>query len=827
MKNTDLRLEPAYQLIDKKKIDLLSIDVFDTLLWRKVPEPIDLFLLLGKRLSEEGWLIEAVDPEVFAVLRVDAERIAREKKQPDPFLPTAEVSLEEIYWSLSGIFRKITVEEMVQGKKGILSESDVSELIEIEIAFEKEFLVLDQNVANLIEYAHHKKISVILVSDTYFSETDLKRFINKEERIFVSSEQGCGKQTGLFKTVLNEMKVNPKRMLHIGDNPKSDCLAAAEHKIPFIFYTKYDKELKKIIEKEWPQEEIDKLNQLDFKQGDFGFSALRSRLSHHTAMKELSKRNRFLWRYGATVLGPIHAGFICWIYERCRELNVTQLYCLMREGKLYAELIERMSFLFPNQPLKPIELWGSRQFMRQASIFEASRSELVALMNCSPAAPFTVKTFCTMLGLDLSKISKFKKYEHVKLDDYDFADQLIDHLIANEELRYQMLQASAKKRKNYIKYLSSLVNLQETEKLVLADVGWAGSTQGMLQRMLYLERYQTKIEGFYLNTDQSSRYSLLQGYPREGFLLKAGMPKEMHRGVRRGLFILEQASSTFGEGSLKDINDQGDPITNPVVTSPAQEKEAAIVRAGISTFCEEFGKQIQQEAIQFNSKSDALRKQLQQILIRASNLPTPDEVSHFKEWGHDHVSGRSKAHLLGKDNYYEQFIGAILPGGFEPEDWRITWPAAYAAQYDENWELAAHLVRLKKLPPKGLLSHDAFPLRIFLDTGKGFGKRAKEVIELRSNANRKFYRYFKIWSIKKPIQGIQFELEMGQNKMVRFNSIRMELHRIGEPLPIALELFEEGSHKVKSKNGIIKLKHKFYDKDIYLILINFCCEMYS
>ena len=51
------------------RIRLLSIDVFDTLVWRRVPEPADVFLMLGLALAAGGKLAEDVSPAAFAELR--------------------------------------------------------------------------------------------------------------------------------------------------------------------------------------------------------------------------------------------------------------------------------------------------------------------------------------------------------------------------------------------------------------------------------------------------------------------------------------------------------------------------------------------------------------------------------------------------------------------------------------------------------------------------------------------------------------------------------------------------------------------------------------
>jgi hypothetical protein len=57
--------------------ELLSVDVFDTLLWRRVAKPTDAFLVLGHRLADDGLLSPRCTPERFAQLRWRAGGAAR------------------------------------------------------------------------------------------------------------------------------------------------------------------------------------------------------------------------------------------------------------------------------------------------------------------------------------------------------------------------------------------------------------------------------------------------------------------------------------------------------------------------------------------------------------------------------------------------------------------------------------------------------------------------------------------------------------------------------------------------------------------------------
>jgi len=79
---TDARLVEAVELVIGGDVSVLSLDVFDTLLWRKVPEPMAAFALLGARLHDTGVLARDLDIGGFAELRSRAESAARSSARP-------------------------------------------------------------------------------------------------------------------------------------------------------------------------------------------------------------------------------------------------------------------------------------------------------------------------------------------------------------------------------------------------------------------------------------------------------------------------------------------------------------------------------------------------------------------------------------------------------------------------------------------------------------------------------------------------------------------------------------------------------------------------
>lgn len=75
MKIKSKYLNNAYNLIESQNIKVLSLDIFDTLLWRTFPTPHDLFYELGKVLLQKKWLDENVSASLFKELRENASTL--------------------------------------------------------------------------------------------------------------------------------------------------------------------------------------------------------------------------------------------------------------------------------------------------------------------------------------------------------------------------------------------------------------------------------------------------------------------------------------------------------------------------------------------------------------------------------------------------------------------------------------------------------------------------------------------------------------------------------------------------------------------------------
>ena len=171
------------------EVTRVSLDCFDTILVRIGAEPVDVFFDLAR--SEPFARLGFV-----AKLRVDAESRARSMAKLRR--GTMEVSLADIY---RAAFPKLT-------------DGEVEELARAELAAEKQACSAFAPTIELMLAAKARGLPVLIVSDTYLSEPELRELLAAcipaealatVERIFCSSEHGRSKSAGLFKDVLRKL----------------------------------------------------------------------------------------------------------------------------------------------------------------------------------------------------------------------------------------------------------------------------------------------------------------------------------------------------------------------------------------------------------------------------------------------------------------------------------------------------------------------------------------------------------------------------------------------------------------------------------------------
>lgn len=295
---------------------LLSLDVFDTLLFRTTAHPHDVFLEVGRRAAQRGWIARHVAPEHFRQIRVNAERRARVAQSGGG---PAEVTLEEIWAAMPSLVR---------------CDPYAGAALEVEV--EAETCYVNPAVWQVVEAARARGIPVALVSDMYVSPEQLRTIVERAgcaldrfDAILVSSERRGAKWEGTMFARLADCFPGVARaaMLHIGDNAASDVARPREAGLAACHYD--------------PKHPfVDEVESLERALGGAVVGELSSlrRLAARTSTVQ-SPELRWWYELGAVVLGPFLSAFADWVVDECVADGITTVRPLMREGALLADLI--------------------------------------------------------------------------------------------------------------------------------------------------------------------------------------------------------------------------------------------------------------------------------------------------------------------------------------------------------------------------------------------------------------------------------------------------------------------------------------------------------
>ena len=193
--------------------DIVSFDIFDTAVLRLLNRPKDLFKIVERQSGIPS----------FYKTRCLAARSARAenaKKRID------EITLDEIYAQVRTIDPSI---DAVTAEK----------LKQAEIDLEIRLCRRNEEIGRLFDALRKKGKKICFTTDMYLPRDTVERILkncgyDRYDALYLSGEDKLTKKSGRrFECCLN-----PDRVLHIGDNEKSDFVQAVKHGINAVRYHK-------------------------------------------------------------------------------------------------------------------------------------------------------------------------------------------------------------------------------------------------------------------------------------------------------------------------------------------------------------------------------------------------------------------------------------------------------------------------------------------------------------------------------------------------------------------------------------------------------------
>ena len=217
-------LEKLKKEIISDKTEIVSFDIFDTLIMRPFWNPIDMFTFLNKYFRKITGIETGID---FSKIRIEAEKNVRNKLCNTT--DKQDITLNEIYQEI---------------KEEVGLDNEILEKLKFkEQELEIEFCSERKTAKEIFELAQYLNKKIICISDMYLPKETIEKILNKNgyfiENVYLSSNIKLTKFTGdLYKYVIDELKIDGSKIVHIGDNYYSDYENAKKYEINAQFLPK-------------------------------------------------------------------------------------------------------------------------------------------------------------------------------------------------------------------------------------------------------------------------------------------------------------------------------------------------------------------------------------------------------------------------------------------------------------------------------------------------------------------------------------------------------------------------------------------------------------
>ncbi len=291
--------------------EIISFDLFDTLIMRQVLLSTDVIELTEYRLRERGIFLKD-----FCKKRQQAEKELSKDTAPN---------LKDIYqWVLDSYDTdQITAEE----------------LADIEWQTEYNLIVPRQEMAELLSEFSRQGKKIYIVTDTYYIQEQIISLLEKcgirtYTDILISCEYKIGKTQGLFKILTD--KIGEQECLHIGDDLVSDIESAAKWGLSF-FRIYSSLELLEMVGYFGMEDRLEYFS-ARVKAGLFVAGVFNSPFQFEKETKELAVRN--IHDLGYLFMAPVISDFAVWFDRKIREKNISNIWLGTRDGYLIKKLYD-------------------------------------------------------------------------------------------------------------------------------------------------------------------------------------------------------------------------------------------------------------------------------------------------------------------------------------------------------------------------------------------------------------------------------------------------------------------------------------------------------
>ena len=575
-------------------VTTLSLDCFDTLLWRDCHAPSDVFadlpgLLIGQRAGGES----------------QARKVMRTLKRRN------EVTLEDIYAQ-------------------VMPNADAATraaAIAAELEAEARACFAFAPTVQLMLEAKARGLQIIIVSDTYLSAVQLLALIEAAageevagliDRVFASSDAGVSKGEGLLGKALKAMKLRAHETLHIGDNRAADYDSARRLGIPALHLRQFGEETRQRLrfERTCAQMNPDELGQRE---------ARLVGLQPHRALLALGEPtlDDAAERLGYSVLGPIFTAYDCWLREEAQRLEAERggtvhWLFMLRDGHL-PDLVHSAGPRAASTGRVEI----SRYVATAASLTTRAAYETHLAIEHG-LNPSTLGRQMLMTEDELARVVGNPQSE---VEMAQASERLLSELRRGQRQKLTIRRAR-EMAEGLVAHVRAAVDPKPGDTLMLVDLGYNGSAQNAVNALLAQE-LGVHVAGRYL----LCRERMATGLDKTGLIDARHFDPGLLEAMCATVAVIEQLA-TCELGSVIGYDEAGAAIRKESQVKGRQSEVRDRVQAGTVRFAEGACNNPVVRDSDVHAER-AWREGAAQVLTRFMFLPSQDELDVLKSFEHD------------------------------------------------------------------------------------------------------------------------------------------------------------------------------------------------
>ena len=641
--------------------ELISFDVFDTVLFRTVSNPEKIFLRTGE-LMRELYPEYDLPPEVFAGMRAEADGLAR--KGAWDLHKYEDVTLDEIYAEFH------------------LGEEFQKRAKECELQTESRHIYLNHSMAEFLRYCREQGKLIAMVSDTFFNEREIKTFLEScgfelslVDFYVISCEFRVMKHNGkLFEKLLNAAPaISPRQVLHIGDNRLVDIGGAAIAGIRAEYYGAIPRAI---------------VHPLEVEQKDYAtvepLLSLRKLACTHLPPEYRTLEEITLFETGAYVFGAIYSAFAEWVLEQSLKAGIGVVLTFMREGELLAQIIDRAAL---NRGLditvKPVFI--SRRTTEVVGLGVVDGS---VIDEYSSRDGLTLSDLFSIFYLDVGA-TPFSPDQNCTIGYYKENGKIgaLNDYLKQPAVLAEINEKVSEQRGLLIEYIQSLTGGKDA---ITVDIGFRGTMQSCLS-------------GIEANGESELLHLLMMGLPYNNrFLLKGTKirgwlaygsenevtTEQLHRRIQMPESVTNADIGTTLSYEKKDGTVR--PVLERVRIDEEIKKKKEIIRHGIKRY-QELWFTLISEKPHLVKETLGDKEGFIGILSRLLLMPTREEATILGGVNHEECIGTSaKCSIINPADFSfydisgsaEKFVEDCLSWRF-PE--HVLWPEGVAAIKNQHY----------------------------------------------------------------------------------------------------------------------------------------------